>query len=49
MWMDEFVRKLYDFKGIYIIFGVKIALGLSKNHCNLILTVGFDFSSNLTV
>ena len=49
MWMDGFVRKLYDFRGIYRIFGVKIALGLSKNHCNLILTVGFDFSSNLTV
>ena len=21
MWMDEFVMKLYDFRGIYIIFG----------------------------
>ena len=30
-------------------FGVKISIGLSKNHCDLILTVGFDFVSNLTV
>ena len=27
-------------------FGVKIAIGLSKNHCNLIITVGFDLSQN---
>ena len=30
-------------------FGVKITIGLSKNHCDLILTVGFDFDSNLIV
>ena len=30
-------------------FGVKIAIRLSKNHCDLILTVGFDFGSYLTV
>ena len=29
--------------------GVKIATGLSKNHCDLIITVGFDFGLNLTV
>ena len=45
MCMDEFVMKLYDFRGIYI-FGVKIAIGLSKNYCDLILTVGFDLSQN---
>ena len=36
--------------GIFIeFFGVEIDIGLSKNHCNLFLTVGFDFGSNLTV
>ena len=36
--------------GIFIeFFGVKIVIELSKNHCDLILTVGFDFSSNMTV
>ena len=36
--------------GVFIkIFGVKIAIGLSKNRCDLLLTVGFDFGSNLTV
>ena len=44
MWMDEFVIKLYDFKGIYrIFFGVKIVVGLLKNRCYLILIVGSDF------
>ena len=28
------------------IFGVKIVIGLSKNHCDLILTVGSDLSQN---
>ena len=37
-------KKLYDFRGIYIYFGVKIVIGLSKNHCDLILIVGFDLS-----
>ena len=46
MCMDEFVKKLYDFRGIYRIFWVKIAIGLSKNHCDLILTVEFDLSQN---
>ena len=33
--------------GVFIeFFGVKIAIGLSKNHCDLILTVGFDLSQN---
>ena len=30
-------------------FGVKLTIGLSKNHCDLILIVGFDFGSNMTV
>ena len=49
MWMDEFVMKLYDLRGIYRIFRVKIVIGLSKNFCDLILTVGFYFGSNMTV
>ena len=49
MWMDEFVMKLYDFRVFIEFFGVKIAIELSKNRCDLILTVGFDFGSNLTV
>ena len=36
--------------GVFIeFFGVKIAVGLSKNRCDLFLTVGFDFGSNMTV
>ena len=36
--------------GVFIeFFEVKIAIGLSKNLCDLILTVGFDFGSNLAV
>ena len=36
--------------GVFIeFFGVKIAVGLSKNRCDLFLTIGFDFGSNLTV
>ena len=27
-------------------FGIKIVIRLSKNHCDLILTVGFDLSQN---
>ena len=49
MWMDEFVKKWYDFIAIYRIFVVKIVIGLSKNHCDLILNVGFDFSSNVII
>ena len=49
MCMDEFVKKLYDFRDIYRFFGVKIVIELSKNHCDLILTVQFDFGSNMTV
>ena len=30
-------------------FEVKIVIGLSKNHCDLTLTVGFDFGSNIIV
>ena len=44
MCMEEFVKKLYDFRGIIEFFGVKIVIGLSKTHCDLILTVGFDLS-----
>ena len=33
--------------GVFIeFFEVKIVIGLSKNHCDLILTVGFDLSQN---
>ena len=46
MCMDEFVKKLYNFRSIYRIFGVKIIIELSKNYCDLILTVGFDLSQN---
>ena len=36
--------------GVFIeFFGVKIAIGLSKNCGDLFLTVGFDFDSNLIV
>ena len=36
--------------GVFIeCFGVKIVIGLSKNRCDLFLTVGFDFGSNMTV
>ena len=49
MWIDEFVMKLYDFRGVFIeFFEVKIVIGLSKNLCDLILTIGFYFGSNLT-
>ena len=33
--------------GVFIeFFEIKIVIELSKNHCNLILTVGFDLSQN---
>ena len=33
--------------GVFIeFFGVKIVIGLSKNNCNLIITIGFDLSQN---
>ena len=36
--------------GVFIeFFGVKVAIGLSQNRCDLFLIVGFDFYSNLTV
>ena len=45
MCMDEFVNCMI--LGIFIeFFEVKIAIGLSKNHCDLIITVGFDLSQN---
>ena len=47
--MDEFVMILYSFRVFIEFFRVKIAIGLLKNHCDLILTVGFYFGSNLTV
>ena len=43
MLMNEFVMKMYDFRGIYRIFGVKIAIILSKNRCDLFLTVGSSY------
>ena len=30
-------------------FGVKITVGWSKNICNLIIAVGFNFGANMTV
>ena len=48
--MNEFVQKLYYFRGIYIIFWSQNSHWiLKKKHCDLILTIGFDFGSNLTV
>ena len=41
--------KLNDFRGIYRFFWVKIAVGWSKNLCNLIIAVGFNFCENLIV
>ena len=42
--------KLNDFRGIYrFFFLVKIVVGWSKNLCNLIIVVGFNFFANLTV
>ena len=42
--------KLNDFKGIYrLFFWVKITDGWSKNICNLIIAVGFNFGANMTV
>ena len=32
MLMDEFVKKLYDLDVLIEFFGVKIVIGLSKNH-----------------
>ena len=40
------------FRGIYrflFLFFIKIAVGWSKNLCNLIIVVGFNFCANLTV
>ena len=41
--------KLNDFRGIYRLFWVKITVGWSKNICNLIIAVGFNFVANMTV
>ena len=42
--MDEFVMKLYDFRGILKKnFEVKIVIRLSTNIFDLFLTVAFDF------
>ena len=49
MWMDEFVMKLYDFRGIYRIFWSQNSYWIIKKPCDLFLTVGFDFYSNMTV
>ena len=41
--------KLNDFRGIYRFFWVKITVGWTKNICNLIIAVGFNFGANMTV
>ena len=41
--------KLNDFRGIYRFFFVKIIVRWSKNICNLIIAVGFNFGANMTV
>ena len=41
--------ELNDFRGIYRFFWVKITVGWSKNLCNLIIAVGFNFCTNMTV
>ena len=41
--------KFNDFRGIYRFFGVKITVRWSKNICNLIIAVGFNFGANMTV
>ena len=43
------MNKLNDFRGIYSFFFVKITVGWSKNICNLIIVVGFNFGANMTV
>ena len=48
MWIDEFIMKLYDFRGIYRIFWSQNSHWIVKKKCcDLILTVGFDFGSKL--
>ena len=50
MCMDELVKKLHEFRGIYRVFWSQNSHWIiKKNHYGLILIVGFDFSSNLTV
>ena len=46
MCMDEFVKNCMILEVFIEFFGVKIVIGLSKNHCDLIITVGFDLSQN---
>ena len=41
--------KLNDFRCIYRLFFVKITVRWSKNLCNLIKAVEFNFCANLTV
>ena len=41
--------KLNDFRGIYRFFWVKITVGWSKNMCNLIIAVRFNFGVNMIV
>ena len=47
--MYEFVNKLYGFMGIYRNFLDQNSHWIIKNHCDLILTVGYDFGLNLTI
>ena len=49
MWIYEFVKKLYGFRGIYRKFSSQNSHWIVKNHCNLIPIVGYDFGSNLTI
>ena len=50
-WMckDEFVINSMILEVFIEFFEVKIVIRLSKNHCDLILTVRFDFGSNIIV
>ena len=41
--------KFNDFRGIYRFFWGQITVGWSKNICNLIIAVGFNFGANMTI
>ena len=47
--MDEFVKKLYDFKGIYRIFWSQNSHWIVTKTIDLILTVGFDLSKKTDI
>ena len=46
MCMDEFVRNYMILEVFIEFFRLKIVIGLSKTHCNLILTVEFYLNQN---